>query len=231
MPAAAKSPKRRRGLLRGAPFRCSKSLHPGPHYGGRPPEKLCFISGAQNLTGGSKFPPGHWALGVQNLELLQFHNGAWVFSANAPGANPGGPGWDRPLRRRETVFVIRRRGGSQTRPLKPSPSKGEGVWPEARRMRVLSWYAHPPAGGPRASPTQTRKICGKPVRLGRATARVAPTEIGKRLRIRRPPEPHLSPTATKALSIRGVPSSRPLPSERQRKTRENQSAELPAPLR
>ena len=29
--------------------------------------------------------------------------------------------WDRPLRRRETVFVIRRRGGSQTRPLKPSP--------------------------------------------------------------------------------------------------------------
>ena len=59
---------------------------PGPHYGGRPPEKLCFISGAQNLTGGSKFPPGHWALGVQNLELLQFHNGAWVFSANAPGA-------------------------------------------------------------------------------------------------------------------------------------------------
>ena len=59
---------------------------PGPHYGGRPPEKLCFISGAQNLTGGSKFPPGHRALGVQNLELLQFHNGAWVFSANAPGA-------------------------------------------------------------------------------------------------------------------------------------------------
>ena len=86
LPTAAKSPKRRRGLLRGAPFRCSKSLHPGPHYGGRPPEKLCFISGAQNLTGGSKFPPGHWALGVQNLELLQFHNGAWVFSANAPGA-------------------------------------------------------------------------------------------------------------------------------------------------
>ena len=59
---------------------------PGPHYGGRPPEKLCFISGAQNLTGGSKFPPGHRALGVQNLVLLQFHNGAWVFSANAPGA-------------------------------------------------------------------------------------------------------------------------------------------------
>ena len=44
------------------------------------------IPGAQNLSDWSKFSPGHWALGVQNLELLQFHNGAWVFSANAPGA-------------------------------------------------------------------------------------------------------------------------------------------------
>ena len=44
------------------------------------------ISGAQNLSGVPPFNPGHWALGVQNLELLQFHNGAWVFSANAPGA-------------------------------------------------------------------------------------------------------------------------------------------------
>ena len=44
-------------------------------------------------------------------------------------------------------------------------------------MRVLYWHAHPPAGGPRASPTQTKKIGGKPVRLGRATARVAHTGL------------------------------------------------------
>ena len=45
------------------------------------------------------------------------------------------------------------------------------------------------------------------------------------------PELHLSPTATKALSIRGVPGFRSLPNERQRKTRNRQSAEPPAPLR
>ena len=43
------------------------------------------ISGAQNLSGWSKFPPGHWALRVQKLQLLRFHTCAWVFSANAPG--------------------------------------------------------------------------------------------------------------------------------------------------
>ncbi len=107
---------------------------PGPHYGGRPPEKLCFISGAQNLTGGSKFPPGHWALGVQNLELLQFHNGAWVFSANAPGA-----------------FSPQGRPHVAARP-QPSPYKGEGGWPKARRMRV----------GPETAenPQQTVKVSG-----------------------------------------------------------------------
>ena len=168
---------------------------------------------------------------------MRFHNCAWVCRANAFGANPGGPVWDRPLRRRETVFVIRRRGGSQTRPLKPSPSKGEGVWPEARRMRVLSWYAHPPAGGPRASPTQTRKICGKPVRLGRATARVAPTGLQEHMQgpetpggpVCRPygnretsqdtpsPEPHLSPTSPKgALPSRRSATQRLPDTQRQR---------------
>ena len=32
------------------------------------------ISGAQNLSGGSEFPPGHWALGLQKLPLLRFHD-------------------------------------------------------------------------------------------------------------------------------------------------------------
>ena len=42
---------------------------------------------------------------------------------------------------------------------------------------------------------------------------------------------NLSPTATKALSNRGVPSAQLLPNERQRKTRDSVSAEPPAPLR
>ena len=33
----------------------------------------------------SKFPPGHWALGLQKLLLLRFHNCAWPCRANAPG--------------------------------------------------------------------------------------------------------------------------------------------------
>ena len=46
------------------------------------------------------------------------------------------------------------------------------------------------------------------------------------------PPPHsLGPTATKALSKRGVPGPRPLPGQRERKTREKQSTEPPAPLR
>ena len=45
----------------------------------------CWISGAQNLSGGSKFLPGHWALGVQNLKLLRFKNCACVCLADAFG--------------------------------------------------------------------------------------------------------------------------------------------------
>ena len=36
------------------------------------------ISGAQNLSGCSKFPPGHWALGLQKLKLVRFHSRAWL---------------------------------------------------------------------------------------------------------------------------------------------------------
>ena len=48
---------------------------------------------------------------------------------------------------------------------------------------------------------------------------------------RRTPPHSLGPTATKALSKRGVPGPRPLPGQRERKTREKQSTEPPAPLR
>ena len=44
------------------------------------------ISGAQNLSGWSKFPPGHWALGLHKFPLVRFHNCAWIYRANVPGA-------------------------------------------------------------------------------------------------------------------------------------------------
>ena len=94
---------------------------PRTPFTGAPPEKFSRSSGAQNLSGWSEFPPGHWALALQKLPLLRFRLCAWRCPANALGANPGGPVWDRPLRRCETVFVIRRRGGSQARPLSSLP--------------------------------------------------------------------------------------------------------------
>ena len=46
------------------------------------------ISGAQNLSGGSEFPPGHWALSLQKLRLVQFNFCAWLCRTNVPGAFP-----------------------------------------------------------------------------------------------------------------------------------------------
>ena len=54
---------------------------PGPHYGGRPPERLFFISGAQNLRGFPRFLPGHWALTFPELQLVRFHSRAWLCRA------------------------------------------------------------------------------------------------------------------------------------------------------
>ena len=56
---------------------------------------------------------------MQKLSLLRLHNRAWLCRTNAPGPPPivGA-----------ALAVVR----------KPSPLKGEGGWPKARRMRVLS---------------------------------------------------------------------------------------------
>ena len=51
-----------------------------PPLGGQCP------SGAQNLSGFPRFPPGHRALGLQNLPLVRFHFRAWLCRANVPGA-------------------------------------------------------------------------------------------------------------------------------------------------
>ena len=81
----------------------------------------------------SKFPPGHWALGLQKLGLVQFRSCAWRCPANIPGTNPGGPVWDRPLREQHSRSYIRRRGGSKTRPQNLPLGKVAGR--QARRMR------------------------------------------------------------------------------------------------
>ena len=40
---------------------------PRTPFTGAPPEKFSRSSGAQNLSGWSEFPPGHWALSLQKL--------------------------------------------------------------------------------------------------------------------------------------------------------------------
>ena len=60
LPAAAKSPKRRRGRLRMDTL-CPYSPFPGPHYESYPLDE-CNPSGAQNLSGWSEFPPGHFVV-------------------------------------------------------------------------------------------------------------------------------------------------------------------------
>ena len=65
---------------------CPYSPFPGPHYGGRVPVRSCNISGAQNLSGFPRFPPGHRALGLQKLQVQRFHSRACLCRANAPGA-------------------------------------------------------------------------------------------------------------------------------------------------
>ena len=41
-------------------------------------------SGAQNLSGGQRFLPAHWGLGLQKLGQVRFRNRAWLYRTNAP---------------------------------------------------------------------------------------------------------------------------------------------------
>ena len=85
--------------LRGAG--AHRRLSPGPlFYGGRLPESWAIASGGQNLSGLLFLPPGHWALGLQKLPLVRFHDCAWVCRANGtrsvdgggpPGGGPAAP--------------------------------------------------------------------------------------------------------------------------------------------
>ena len=46
---------------------------PVPRYGGRAPERLCVISGAQKWSGFLRLLPGHWDLGLQKLGMVRFN--------------------------------------------------------------------------------------------------------------------------------------------------------------
>ena len=110
-PAMGKYPKDRRGTAQNGHFVSIFALPPDPHYGGRVLVRFCKISGAQNLSGWSKFPPGHRALASPKLQAVRFQFRAWLCRAGDSWSVIGGPVWDRPLCKKRTRLFICRRGG------------------------------------------------------------------------------------------------------------------------
>ena len=111
-------------------------LSPDPVYGGCAPASRQKISGAQNLSDFPRFLPGHWALSVPKLRLMQFPFRAWVCRANAPGAYLGGSpkGFPYPV---PEDFLETRRGGT------------EGKSAEGREKPL--WGVPLPRAGPRTA--------------------------------------------------------------------------------
>ena len=95
-----KYPKDRRGTPQGRTS-FAMTAYPQTPFTGVTPWVRQKISGAQNLSGWSKFLSPHWGLGLQKLQLLRFHNSAWLCRTNVPGTNdavgagprPARPGW------------------------------------------------------------------------------------------------------------------------------------------
>ena len=152
-PAMGKSPKDRRGTAQDGHCVSIFALPPVPRYGGYP------LGQAENFRRAkfewqSKFPPGHWALGLQKLPLVRFNLCAWVSQPTAPvrilaGAPRGSPtqiphrcrrgGGACPSRRPLERSVVCHRG-AHCAPAKPSPGgeceggprtscRGGPMWP------------------------------------------------------------------------------------------------------
>ena len=114
--------------LRFAPPRSIGLLSPDPitgvtPWGGQNP------SGAQNLSGGLRFLPAHWGLGLQKLGLVRFRSRACRFRTNGTGANSGGRMLCAPTGFRWTV------GAAISRP-KAFPFRGR--CPRRGRMRCAA---------------------------------------------------------------------------------------------
>jgi len=218
----------------------SRSYSPplDPIYGGYP-LGWAKISGAQNLSGFSQFLPGHFV--VADSVSLASPDWAKLAHSIAPplqrkpaslgfalGAAFGGLlGWKisngsvlqlrLALTSQRFWSVFRCRGGYQP---------PESLLPS--REKVPSVCEADEGGAGMAKAPQRAGQCPAPTK-GQETYAYA---VGAaHWAARRTPPHSLSPATTKALSKRGVPGSRPLPGQRQRKTREKQSAEPPAPLR
>ena len=127
------------------------ALPPVPHYGGYPLSQAKYFRRAKSEWS-LAIPSGPTgALGLQKFRVY------------------GIPRLRLALPSQRYRCRIRRRGDPCGRP-QAFPLQG-GRCPRRGRMRVTSWRLRQfPAGGPRASPTQTRKIHGKPVGRGLAPA-------------------------------------------------------------
>ena len=105
-----------------------------PFYGGYPLGQAESFRRAKSEWR-SKFPPGHRALGLQKLPLVQFNFRAWLNRTNGTGAG----------------YTV---GAAISRPSLP-PWRGK-VPSKARRMRVGSEMAPPQRAGQCPAPTKRR---------------------------------------------------------------------------
>ena len=150
----------------------------------------------------------HWGLGLQKLELLRFQNCAWLCRANGSGAYDGGSPKGLPYTKNETSPVSAVGAAHLGRP----SFVGHG----ACRARPPGRAVPPTDGRPRGSPLQDCKNVWEAWKPQAAQC-AAPTEIRKRLRLRRPPEPNLGPANPKGALSTGRSTAQRFPEiQRQR---------------
>ena len=87
---------------------------PGPHYGGTPSWEVVHHFRRAKSEWPSKFPPGHWALGLQKLPPVRFHSCAWVSQPTRPVQILAGRSGTGPYKNNAAAPLSRRRGGSET---------------------------------------------------------------------------------------------------------------------
>ena len=129
----------------------------------------------------SKFPPGHWALGLQKLPPVRFHSCAWVSQPTRPMQILAGRSGTGPYKNNAAAPLSRRRGGSET--ARKAFPWGKVAGRQARRMR-----------GPAPITLPLRF----PVGAAHWAARVCRPYGNRGMFQRMPsPEPNLSPTRPK----------------------------------
>ena len=178
-PNDGKVPKGSPGDAAGANFVRHDGLPPVPHYGGCVPVRSCNSSGAQNLSGWSEFPPGHWALGKQKFQVPRLHSCAWVCRADGTGSVDGGrpkglpyPNPEKFLRTVGAAPCGRPRAGLGPAPTKEGTSSIFAVGAAISRPQAFSL----PGRRCRAYARRMRVGSGMAVALRRAGQCPAPTK-------------------------------------------------------